>query len=349
MDLALDDTQEQLVATLRAFLARHGGPEVVRAAEDSGGFDITLWDGIVELGLPSLAVPVVAGGSGASAVDQVLISEQIGAGITPVPLIEHLTATAVLGESGADIAPSLASGTEILTFALHPSQQGLARLVPAGSTANTVIGLDDDELVMVTSAPPVGPVPNLGGGPLADRDLRSGERITLAKSVQAAHLYKYGVARWQLLIGGALVGIASAALDQAVAYVKERQQFDVPLGSFQAVAHRLADVATEIEGCRLLGREAAWLTDEGDLEAAEVTAMSYVAAAETAQRAVAWSLHFHGGYGFMLEYDIQLYFRRAKAWTLALGDPRRTYQMIADIRYGQVGTTTANGGAWTSA
>jgi alkylation response protein AidB-like acyl-CoA dehydrogenase len=115
-----------------------------------------------------------------------------------------------------------------------------------------------------------------------------------------------------------------------VAYVKERRQFGVPIGAFQAVGHRLADAATALDGARLLVYEAAGAVDEGWARAATLADMAFGFAAETAQRVAAESLHFHGGYGFMVEYDIQLYFSRAKAWALVGGDPRRCYQQVGD-------------------
>jgi alkylation response protein AidB-like acyl-CoA dehydrogenase len=115
-----------------------------------------------------------------------------------------------------------------------------------------------------------------------------------------------------------------------VEYAKSREQFGVPIGSFQAVAHRLADAATEVDGAELLVREAAWAADEGLPSAPKLAVMAFLYAGETAQLAAEESLHFHGGYGFTLEYDIQLYFRRAKAWSLALAPPATEYQALAD-------------------
>ena len=159
----------------------------------------------------------------------------------------------------------------------------------------------------------------------------------LASGADARALHERAVQEWKLLTAAALVGLSAEALDMGVEYAKGRVQFNVPIGSFQAVAHRLADAHTATEGARLLVYEAAWAADEGLAEAAALASMAFAFAAESAQRTSTWSLHFHGGYGFMLEYDIQLYFRRAKAWALAYDSTAREYQRVADLLYGPAG------------
>jgi alkylation response protein AidB-like acyl-CoA dehydrogenase len=107
--------------------------------------------------------------------------------------------------------------------------------------------------------------------------------------------------------------------------VKERHAFGVPIGSFQAVAHGLADAATSVDGGGLLAREAAWAAAEEPDRAPELAALACAFNAEAAREASYRSLHYHGGYGFMLEFDIQLYFRRAKAWPALFAEPSALY------------------------
>jgi alkylation response protein AidB-like acyl-CoA dehydrogenase len=128
------------------------------------------------------------------------------------------------------------------------------------------------------------------------------------------------------------------ALELTVAYVKERQAFGQPIGGFQGVAHRLADRATEVDGAQLLAREAGWAAAEDPQRGAELAAMAFGFAADTARDTTYYALHFHGGYGFMLEYDAQLYFRRARAWAGVLGEPRDAYRRVADLRYATAGS-----------
>jgi alkylation response protein AidB-like acyl-CoA dehydrogenase len=136
---------------------------------------------------------------------------------------------------------------------------------------------------------------------------------------------------WRALTASALVGLAGAALEITTAYAKERQQFGRPIGAFQAIAHGLVDAATAVDGARLLAREAAWAVDTSDERATALSIMALRFAAETAERATTLGVHVHGGYGFMLEYDIQLLYRRAKVWALPIGTPEAERQRLADV------------------
>jgi alkylation response protein AidB-like acyl-CoA dehydrogenase len=162
----------------------------------------------------------------------------------------------------------------------------------------------------------------------------------LAEGDAARVAHERAVDEWMALTGAALVGVAARALEIGVAYVKERKAWGVPIGTFQAISHRLADSASAIDGARLLAYEAAWAADDQPERAAELAAMSFAFAYETARDTTYWSLHFHGGYGFMMEYDIQLYYRRARGWANVFTDPELVYRRVADHRYGAVGATS---------
>ena len=166
--------------------------------------------------------------------------------------------------------------------------------------------------------------------PLADVEVGAGE--VLASGVDARLAFEAATDDWLRLTAAALVGVAARSLEIGVEYVKERRAFDVPIGSFQAVAHRLADSAAAVDGARLLAYEAAWATDDDPDRAAELAALAFAFAAETARDASARSLHFHGGYGFMMESDIQMHWRRARAWTAVWGEPGAAYRRATDAR-----------------
>jgi alkylation response protein AidB-like acyl-CoA dehydrogenase len=158
----------------------------------------------------------------------------------------------------------------------------------------------------------------------------------LSKRADARAMYDRAVAEWRVLTACALVGLGAGALDIGCAYVSERVQFGKPIGSFQAIQHTLADIAVALDGAQLLARKAAWAHDEGRDDAFELSAMAFLFAAEHAQRATERVLHFHGGYGFMQEYDIQLHYRRAKGWPLVLDALPREYARLAARRYGEL-------------
>jgi hypothetical protein len=314
VDLGLSPDQEAVEELFSTFFAKESPLSVARAAEPLG-FDATLWERLATTGAPTMGV------EGASLGDLVVAAEQLGRAIAPVPLIEHLVAT----RAGA-------TTDGIAAVALRPAVDGVWRLVPAGAVADVVVGIDDDELVAVASpAPGTGPR-NHGCAPLADRST-DGTRTVLGP----AGGFDAVLAEWQVLTAAALVGVAVTALDLGVEYVKARHQFGVPIGSFQAVQHGLADLPGMIDGARLLCHKAAWATgtsvdvDDNSIEdPIALASMAFVFAAEVAAHATDRSLHYHGGYGFAEEYDIQLLYRRARGWALVLGDPAAEARRLAD-------------------
>jgi alkylation response protein AidB-like acyl-CoA dehydrogenase len=205
----------------------------------------------------------------------------------------------------------------------------VARLVPAGAVADVVIARRGEELVVIRQAEKPEPVtPNLGAVPIATCPVPA-EALVVASGSLALAAHRRAVAHWRALSGVALLGLGRRALEIGVEYVREREAFGAVIGSFQTIQHRLADNATALEGARLLAFKGAWAQDVNHPQAAELATMAFLFAAETAFRTASDSLHFHGGYGYTLEYDIQLYFRRAKAWALAAGDPRAAYASLA--------------------
>jgi alkylation response protein AidB-like acyl-CoA dehydrogenase len=325
----LDFTEEQraLRGTLRDFFEQESPPAAVRAAEPLG-FDAPLWRKVAELGLPAIAVPGELGGGGAGWVELAVAAEALGRYLAPVPLIE----AAVAGGLLASLA-GLAPGERVATLALHPVDGGVARLVPAGAVADLVVVLREEELLLIEQRDkPAAAVPNLGGMPLADCPLA--DAVVLDRGPSAVLAYQRAVRQWRLLTAAALAGLAGRALEIGVGYVLQRRAFGVLIGSFQTVQHRLADHATAVDGARLLAYKAAWALDAGRLDAAQLAEAAFLFAAETAFAAASDSLHFHGGYGYTLEYDIQLYFRRAKAWPLVAGDIRGGYGSLARSLYG---------------
>jgi len=339
MDLSLGEDQLSLRTAFAEFFDKESTLERVRAAEPLG-FDPDLWAKLAGTGAIAMGLPEASGGGGASNLDLALVAEQFGRRIAPVPFVEAAAAGHVLAQAGAaGLIGGVADGSTVATIALSPARDGRLRLVPAGAVAEIVVALNGDRLIAVRRQPGprphVAPSPNFGSSPLADWLLDSSEQIELAAGPQAVRLYQDGVSLWQLLMAAALGGLRASALDIGVSYVKARKAFGVIIGSFQAIQHRLADLVVAGDGAQLLMYEAAWARDTGEPGAAALASMAFLFAADCAFRTTRECLQFHGGYGFTLEYDIQLFFRRAKAWPLALGDPRREYARLADQVYPQ--------------
>jgi len=334
----LSDDQLSIRDLFADFFRRQSPTSVVRAAEPLG-FDKDLWQRLITTGATEMGVSEDAGGGGSALSDLVVVAEELGRAIAPVPLIEHQVAARAHPE------PTVVSGERIAAFAPRPADpDGLWSLAPGGAVADVVVGLDGNEFVAVTSpAPGAGPL-NFGSSPLADRSARAGERVVLGGVDDFARARD----EWLVLMSAALTGIATSAMDIAVSYVNERHQFGVPIGSFQAVQQGLADLPGLLAGAQLLVHKAAWAADSADTvgnSAEQITddvddnairtpaalaSMAFVFASDVAATATDRSLHYHGGYGFAEEYDIQLFYRRARGWALAYSDQDRESLRLAD-------------------
>ncbi len=338
LDFSLSTDQEAVADTFRAFFARESPVDVVRAVEPLG-YSPELWQKLRSLEAPGMAAAAEAGGAGAALSALVVVTEALGEAIAPVPLVEHWVA------SCACPAPEIVSGEQIAAIALRPADaDGIWRLVPGGAVADVVVGVDGGELVAVHSRAPMAAPSNHGSAPLADRSARDGERVVLGEASELDPVLDL----WRVLTAAALVGIAERAMRMGVDYVLERRQFGRPIGSFQAIQHGLADLPALVDGGRFLAHKAAWAFDEGLVDGAGVidmdegnvaefaplATMAMLHAADAAAVSTDRSLHYHGGYGFSLEYDIQLYFRRARGWANIGGDPSGERRRLADLLWG---------------
>lgn len=338
MHLALSAEQTALRDAVTQLYGKKSTPEQVRAAEETG-FDEDLWDSLVQMGLPAMGVPPDLGGGGATMADLAVVAEVHGTHLASVPLLDTMAVARLLAHPYVAAQADATDELERLldggrgALALHPAIAGTARNVPAASAATVVVALYGDQLVAqpISQQEPLRRIRTLHAGPVADVPLM--EPLVLAVGPDAQRLYATALDEWQVLHAAALSGLARAALDLGVQYVKDRKQFGVALGSFQTIQHRLADLHTHADGAHLLAHEAAWAADQRENNAATLAAQAFWFCGETAVAASEASLHFHGGYGFMEEYDIQLFARRAKGWRLLAGDPTGQLRMIARRRW----------------
>lgn len=335
LDLSLSAEQDQLTGSLRVLLEKESSPEAVRACEPVG-FSTRLWGHGVGMGIPSMATPEGEGGGGAGLLDAVLVAELAGEFLAPAPFIEAMVACRLLARlatasARSVLAASLADGT-VLTIALEEPAGDHLEWVPAGAVASRVVALRGDEVLVSADAPPATGTANLGALPVAERTLAGA--TVLGRGHAAVDAWEQAVDDWRTLSAGWQAGAGRRALDLAIDYTKERRAFGVPIATYQAVAHRLADLATALDGARLLARKSGWAADGADPRRHELAMMAAVFAAEAAERAATDALHFHGGYGFMLEYDVQLYLRRIKAMSLLGGGIAAETSQLADHLWG---------------
>jgi alkylation response protein AidB-like acyl-CoA dehydrogenase len=342
IDLGFSD-EEMMLRGLAADIFGDGkvATDRTRAAEPLG-FDPQLWDVLAEAGLPFMALAADSDTAAASAIQQAIVAEEYGRAVAPVPLIEVLAAGGLLGRApgGDELRQAFLTGRLRPTLVLAPVLSWGPAWVPSGAVCDVALVLHDDRLLAVQRPQTVEacrPVANLADVPLARWDLKAAEYSVLACGATAHELHADAVSQWRLLTAAALNGLRERALEIGATYVKERHAFGVAIGSFQAVQHRLADDVAAGDGARLLVWEAAWARSLGRPEASALAVMAFIHGAETAFRTCRTSVQFHGGYGVTMEYDIQLYFRRAKAWPLLAGPPAGSYLALADDLFGAKG------------
>jgi alkylation response protein AidB-like acyl-CoA dehydrogenase len=349
-DYSLSSDSEAVRDAFRDFFTKECPSDRVRAAEPLG-YDERLWQQLTEMGGASMGLPEQAGGDGAGLVDLLLVAEEAGAALAPVPFAEHVAASrALAGAPGApaSLLAAAASGERVLALAMQPvpgagaPADGVAvggaaaggaparQLVPGGAVARDVIALTGDTLVVVHADEPPPLAPNQGSTPLAWWDLSQGRRTELAEGPTARALYARARAEWKLLTAAALVGLTERALGIAVEFAKTRETMGVPIGALQGVAFPLADVAIGISGARNLIWRAGWMSENEPDEARRLVPAAFGYAAAVATHGATTSAHMQGGLGFTIEADASLYFLRAKGWSLLAGDPAEDVIAVAD-------------------
>jgi alkylation response protein AidB-like acyl-CoA dehydrogenase len=326
-DYSLTDDQEAVRDAFREFFTSECPTARVRAAEPLG-YDVKLWQQFAELGATSMGLPESAGGDGAGLAELVIVAEEAGAALAPVPFAEHAAASrAIAAASAGDSLAAL--GERPASLALQPVT-GDGQLVPAGAVVRDVVALAGEDLILVRAEEPPALVPNQGQTPLARWPLSTGPRTVLATGAAAKAAYATARAEWKLLTAAALVGLTERALSLAVEFVKTRETMGVPVGSLQGVSFPLADVAIGIAGARNLVRRAAWMAENEPGAHPGLIPAAFAYAAQVATHGATTSAHMQGGLGFTAEADASLYFLRAKGWSVLGGDPAADIVAVGD-------------------
>ncbi len=326
LNLDFSDERQLLKESFARFFDAESSIARVRAAEPSG-FDPALLRSLGEMGALGIRAAEVHGGSGAGLIDAALLVEQGGRSLASVPLVESIVTARLLGELAGPQGwlDALLTGKKAVTLALHEARPGVSQIVPSGAVASAILVLEGDEVALVMLAPGAQIAPNHGSQPIARLALAkadcAGERVVVAQGPDARSAYLAGIEEWKLLTAAQLNGLSRRALEQAVGYAKERLQFDRLIGSYQAIAHPLADRAVDVDAAQLFTWWAIQQIALGTKDAAAAVAMSFWWSAKVADETTRCAVHTHGGYGVTLEYDLQLFFRRAKALPLVFGDP----------------------------
>jgi len=338
LDLRLSDEQRAVRETFAALFRKESTPQRVRAAE-STGLDEALWRSYSAIGALGIGIPSELGGADGGLLELALVAEEAGRRLAPIPVAETAAAARLLGRLGEkELVGPVLNGSSIVSLATGPGPVEKQLLVD-GAIADAVLAIEGSSLLYASRPAGLARTPRANFGGLALARWPEGfERRYLAEGRSAATMFATALDEVRVLRAAALIGLAAEAVRIGSDYAKVRHAFGQPIAMYQAVAHPFADAVAALDGAQLLVQKACWALDSGQADGAALALMAFVFAAETAYQAAGHSLHVHGGYGFMEEYDIQLYYRRAKAWAVAFADPRRELLTLADRRFGRVST-----------
>lgn len=313
MDVALSEEQQELASTVRSLLDKRSDSRAVREAMGSeDGYDPALWQTLCEqIGVAALAVPEEHGGAGFTLAETMVVLEELGRALTPTPLLASVVAAEALLVGGTDAAraellPRLAAG-EVGAFAV-PGEPSLY------ADRAGVLLVDGDDLLLAD-----GPAEGL---PTMDQTLRLG----VVREPAGRPVGDAAAARARAALVGATgvaalsAGLADRALAMTVAYSKERVQFGRPIGSFQALKHRMADCLVLVEMARSAARAAAYALTHDQPDAAQSVHVAKAYCSEALSAVAAETVQLHGGIAITWEHDAQLVFKRAHALGVLYGD-----------------------------
>jgi alkylation response protein AidB-like acyl-CoA dehydrogenase len=357
VDFTFSADQEDLRRTVRAFLASRSPKAYVQAmAEDDRGFTDEVWDEVVAMGWPALLVPEEHGGLGLGLVDMVVVMEEMGRALFPGPwLSSAVLATLAARQLGlSDQLASLAAGTTRGTVALEEAGAGdpvtrvRTRAIRKHGrwrlTGTKPVVLDghtaDWALVVARTEQGIGTfLVEAPGGELvpswdqtrkvARLELDGREATPVGPDGDHTRAWQRIVDDTNVAVCAELVGVMEAANDLAVEYAKVRVQFGRPIGSFQAIKHKCADMLLEVESGKSAAYYASWAAAEDNDELPVVAALSKAYCSEAYFHAAAENIQIHGGIGFTWEHPAHLYFKRAKSSEIYLGDPTYHRELLA--------------------
>jgi alkylation response protein AidB-like acyl-CoA dehydrogenase len=323
MDFEFSDEQNELRAAARALLERYCPPLRVREMVGdgrSGGrqslreqrYDAELWRHLVNQGWVGVELPVEAGGGGMGSVETCMLLEEIGRSLAPVPYLPSVLALGALHRAGATaLVAELIEGRRIGCVAFEnelavgaPVADLLVRI--RGDDVSLIEHLDVEALPAMDRTRPVARTDHVSEGRVIGDDAAVDELLDRGAVGTAAQL-----------LGG-----ASAMLEAATEYAKNRQQFGRPIGSFQAIKHHCADMLVDVECMRSVLYWAAWCVQEGTPDRSIAASSAKAWCADAAVRVIETAIQVFGGIGFTWEHDGHLYLKRAQLDEVTFGTAR---------------------------
>jgi alkylation response protein AidB-like acyl-CoA dehydrogenase len=355
MDFDLSKPQKMLQESVREYLSRHCSIKRVRDLTDTPtAVDDELWAGLTDQGWTALTIPEEFDGLGLGAVDLVAVTEAMGRSCVPGPFLSNLWGSMLLAKGDSELAgevlPGVAGGEARVTVAMLeesadwdpassavPIEEGDGSFritggklfVPDADGADVilVVGRLGGGLAVVavdrrSDGVTVARMPAVDDGrPLYRVDFTdvTGGRL-VARGEQAERAIHDSIRLATVAVCGELVGGMEWVLETAVEYARSREQFGRPIGAFQAVQHKCADILYFLESARSAAHAAAWAVSVEDADADAAVSVAKAFCSDAAREAGNLGIQVHGGIGFTWEHDLHLYYRRAKSDEILFGD-----------------------------
>ncbi len=358
MEFAFSPDQQLLRNAARAFLDQHCPSSVVRALmDDARGESEALWKEMAQLGWLGLALPEAYGGSGLGMVETAIVLEEMGRAASPGPYLPTVLTGLFVAQAGSDAQkarwlPAIATGSVRATMAFldagldwepeatrtraAPTAAGVAlsglkHFVPWAHVADLLLvparSAEGLSLFLVEAAAPglqISPTPAMDLGTRwatvrLEKTPVAGDQI-LGAPGGAGERLGWLLPRGAVGAAAEMLGAARRCLDLSVAYAKIREQFGQPIGAFQAIRHKCAEMLLEVENSHAATYYAAWALDAGAEDATLAASVAKAYVGDGARRVCGEAIQAHGGISFTWEYDLHLYVKRAKALEAMYGD-----------------------------
>ena len=323
MRFDFDDEQAEIKDTAKQFLASRFKPDVVRELAEASRYEDALWSEVSELGWPGIAIDESYGGQGLGMVELIVLCEELGFACAPLPFLANAAAGIAIESAGSDAQkerylPGIASGTgrgAIGDDAVVIDAEGAEVIV--------LFGADGPRLLPAADA-------SLEPLELIDQTRRY-SRLTAGDGEPLEGDAESASNRMIVAVAAELVGIGQRAMDMAVEYAKEREQFGRPIGAYQGVSHACAKMLYDVEEARSLTYAAAWAADAEPESLPLAAAMAKARASEAAWDVCKASIQVHGGIGFTWEHDLHFLLKRARADAQLFGTAGQHKERVATL------------------
>ena len=328
MNFDYTDDQQAIKSTAHEFLESRYKLEKVRELAEAGEYDDALWGEISGLGWPGIFIGEEHGGQALGQVELTILMEELGYAVAPSPFFSNAAAGLVIHSAGSDEQrerwlPGIASGERRGTVGVVSN--GAAPLVPDADSAEVLVLVEDGSATLLEAGEAnIEKVETIDSTRRFFRVQANGGE-TLDGDVEGAR------DRIAVALAAELVGVGQRAMEMAVDYAKERKQFDRPIGAYQAVSHRCAQMLLEVEGARAATLYASWAADHEPDSLPLAASMAKAYASDAGWRVTASSLQVHGGIGFTWEHDLHFFLKRARTDAALFGSAREHRDRVAEL------------------